>query len=155
MELKKGYTLIEALVAVTLMGIVIVTATAMFFTTVKNKYQIESYAVIKQSGGYALNVMTKEIKNARSAAAAANTLTLTDINDNTIIFNCLTDNYILMQTDSPRYLVANGLLDGSCTFAVTTAEPPSVRVEFTLAKESMLLGEVRHTFKKTVSLRTY
>ena len=67
--MKNGFTLIELLVAMAIIsGLGIVIAQA-FFTTTRSNTKVERLTDVKQNGEYALAVMDRLIRNARSISA--------------------------------------------------------------------------------------
>ncbi len=68
--MKKGFTLIELLVAMAIIsGLGIMIAQA-FFTTTRSNTKVEKLTDVKQNGDYALSVMERMIRNARTLTAS-------------------------------------------------------------------------------------
>ena len=68
--MKRGFTLIELLVAVAIIaGLGTVLAQAFFMTTRSNT-KVEKLTDVKQNGEYALSIMERMIRNARSISAS-------------------------------------------------------------------------------------
>jgi len=65
MKKNNGFTLIETLIVIFLMGIVLVAGGNMFFGIMKSASKVEVEREIKQNGEYALAIMERMIKNSR------------------------------------------------------------------------------------------
>jgi prepilin-type N-terminal cleavage/methylation domain-containing protein len=63
---QAGFTLIEILVSVTVMGILSVLIAQVFFTTVRSNTKTELIKELKQNGDYSMGVLTRMIQNAKS-----------------------------------------------------------------------------------------
>lgn len=64
MEMNKGFTLVELLVAVALVGVISVVASNSFFTLLRSTAKSDNLKDIKQNGDYALSVLETKIRNA-------------------------------------------------------------------------------------------
>lgn len=67
----KGFTLIELIIYMGLMGIFLVILTDLFVATLKTQLQSESNAAIQQDGRFIINRLNYDIKRAKSITAPA------------------------------------------------------------------------------------
>ena len=70
MKKNKGFTLIELLVSVAIISGLGVLLAQAFFTTSRSNTKVERLTDVKQNGEYALAVMERMIRNARSLTAS-------------------------------------------------------------------------------------
>ncbi|MEK7166142.1 MAG: type II secretion system protein [Patescibacteria group bacterium] len=85
---NSGFTLIEMLVAVLIVGILGVVGTNSLFSLLRGASKTENIKEIKQNGDYALYVMEVKLRNGRDitsgcAGSATNTLTILNPDDTT------------------------------------------------------------------------
>ena len=68
MEIKKqkGFTIIEIVVVVGILGVIAVIGTNMFFTVIRGSNKSKNLTTVKQNGEYALSVMERMIRNSSS-----------------------------------------------------------------------------------------
>ncbi len=66
MKKEKGFTLIEILMVVFLLGIIVVIGSNLFFSILKGASKAEITKEVKQNGDYALAVMERHLRNASS-----------------------------------------------------------------------------------------
>lgn len=100
MEMKKfglaisGFTLLEILVVVVLVGALGVLSSTAFFSLLKGASKTDIVKEIKQNGDYALSIMELRLRNATDITApicvgtAANSLTILNDNGTTSTFQC-------------------------------------------------------------------
>lgn len=78
---KKGFTLLEMLIALALVGILLGTANVFLYTTLRNARKASALSSAKSAGSYAVNSMVQMIRYARSAVCTptpnGNLLTVT------------------------------------------------------------------------------
>ncbi|PJE70083.1 hypothetical protein COU97_01495, partial [Candidatus Shapirobacteria bacterium CG10_big_fil_rev_8_21_14_0_10_48_15] len=63
---RKGFTLVEMMIVVALLVVLVVAGNRMFFSVLKGSTKADKLALVKQNGDYALNIMQRMIRNARS-----------------------------------------------------------------------------------------
>jgi prepilin-type N-terminal cleavage/methylation domain-containing protein len=90
MEKKNGFTLIETLVVIFLMGIIMVGGGGLFFNIMKGASKAEVGKEVKQNGNYALAIMERMIKNSRGVENCISidndSLTIKNIDDGSTTF---------------------------------------------------------------------
>lgn len=115
---KNGFTLVEMLIVVTLLGIFSVAVTQVFFTILRTQAKTQSIAEAKQSGDYAFSVMETAIRNAKSidfpvcGDSDPTSITITNQDDTQITFSC-SGNKIKSGTQN---LTGDNVIVDSCNF---------------------------------------
>ncbi len=96
---KSGFTLLEILVTISVMGIIGILISQVFFTTTRANTKIELLKDIKQNGQFAMDTMTRMIRAAtdiNSTCATTGTqgssLQITNPNGQVTTFGCVLDN---------------------------------------------------------------
>jgi prepilin-type N-terminal cleavage/methylation domain-containing protein len=158
---KKGFTLIEQLVAVGVLALVLIAGSNLFFSVIKSKRKVESLTSLKQTGEFSLKIMSNMLKNATEIVSACDEADTTAIefknpDGNTTEFVCDIDGHKI--SSNSAILVSDYVTD--CSFNCDDAgagKPPVVAISFTLEKgtESDILSYYKQTFSTTVSLRKY
>lgn len=138
--MKKGFTLVELLVIVALVGIIGAATTQVFIIGFKSQGKGEIVKEVKQNGDYAISVIERMVRNAvdfGSQACNENLTSLSIINPDgyTTIFDCsLTNKNIasvsVLPTTTPGAtptgipLISNKVAISSCNFRVVCPTPP-------------------------------
>jgi len=160
----RGLTLIEVLVMVTILALMGVVATGIFFTVLRTSTRTNTETKVKQKGQFALSVMEKMIRGARSIENASSfcddteqtAITIGSYDGGTTEFLCGED-----QISSNSAILVSGLtVDCSqfvrCVFGENAV--PKVIVNFTLSTgtaTSLPFQKSTENFQTTVSLRNY
>jgi len=161
-----GFTLIEILVVVFLLGIVVVIGSSLFFSILKGASKAEIEKEVKQNGDYAMSVMERMIRNAQKIdeCASGNSITITSQDGNQTEFKCLFEDGVgKIASGSGRLTGKNVTLGTSCPGSLVftcdlSKTPPVVNISFDLSqKETTARPEEKAQihFQTTVSLRTY
>lgn len=167
---KSGFTLLEILVVLSIMGVILAIGVGVLSTVLKGEAKTSTVAEIKQNGNLVMDVMSYFIRNAteiNSSPLCGSSLSLTQRDNSVVIFSLLpTDNlnYNNRIASNSSSLTNGDIKTGvdvsSLTFTCDTAtSPPVVTVDFTLtqarkANATMGLG-ASEKFHTSVSLRTY
>lgn len=154
-----GFTLIEMLVAVAILGTVGLISTQIFFTTLRGASKSDIIREVKQNGDYALTGMERMIRNAVSVTSCfASSLTIKNPDNNTTTFS-LTSGQIASNgaslTNNLKVTVTSSSLF-TCT--LIAGKPDVVNISFTVAQKDAAAGAEETStmnFQTTVSLRTY
>jgi len=170
-SLRPGFTLIEILVVVSLIGIVIATASGIFIYIIRSNQKTRTILGVKQSGDNAMSIMVNKIRQAESEPAdicsLGPTFTPADeitviINDISNTFTCTSDGITLTQGGVVQELTGTdlrieGSIDCFTCYAGEFGGPAIVEISFILAKgeATNLIGYVSLPFMSSVSLRTY
>ncbi|MFH1840957.1 MAG: type II secretion system protein [Candidatus Shapirobacteria bacterium] len=160
----KGFTLIEMLVVVALIGLLVTTGSLVFITSLKASSKSQIMTVVKQDGNYALGVMERMIRNAYSVDNCLNahspTLTITNPDHNTTTFGFIDDGAAWRLASGSAYLTgATVTVDTAKSYFNCTKGPPDrVEIVFTLRQKTASLRPEEQAFldfKTTVVLRNY
>jgi prepilin-type N-terminal cleavage/methylation domain-containing protein len=167
-----GFTLLEIMIAIGVMGVISVTIAQVFIATTKSNTKTELMKDIKQNGDYALGFITRDLQNAASVSSTCtaypqptalttmNSLSYVTAEGVSAILSCDLGSGQLYRitTTSEPLTTANLTIDATCGFrCVNYADDPTkVTVQFTL-KQRNTSSDVRDaaqaTFTSTVSLR--
>ncbi|MFH0863898.1 MAG: type II secretion system protein [Candidatus Gottesmanbacteria bacterium] len=161
--MKKGFSLIEMLVAIGLMASVGSIAMIILFTSIKGANKGDVMRDVKQNGEYAISMMENMIRSAKSATCnGADQLTILNTDKYTTTFS-LVGNKIASEgaTTTGNYLTNDKVVVSGLTFNCTKPQgaPPFVKMNFTVTQANLTttLAEEKASldFQTTVSLRTY
>ncbi|MDP3955262.1 MAG: prepilin-type N-terminal cleavage/methylation domain-containing protein [bacterium] len=162
-----GFSLIEVLMVVFVMGIVVVVGSQLFFSVLKGASKTELVKQVKQNGDYALGVMERQIRSAKSIKECTPTsLRIVNQDDNETVFTCLLQDDVNKIASNSSTLTGNsvtlgsGACPGSLLFDCNgaTLTPPKVTVTFSLYQKGSSTRpeeQAQLFFQQTISLRTY
>lgn len=160
LEHWRGFTLIEMLVAVAILGTVGLVSSRIFFTALRGASKSDVIREVKQNGDYALTVMERMIRNAVDITSVcptiANSLTIKNLDGNSTTFS-LAGGQISSNSASltNNKVIVSGL---SFTCLRTTGKPDVINISFSVAQTGAGAGPEEISslnFQTTVSLRTY
>lgn len=164
-DMKRGFTLIEVLVSVGIIAMIGIVLAQGFFAMVRTNTKTELIKDVKQNGDFALDVMSRMIRNAASvttscATGGTTTPTLTILNADsfTTTFGCNVDGTTprIASTSAGKtdYLTSRNVsLGTNCTNALTfvcyqlPGEKTGVKITFTLGA----VGNPQSQFEKASS----
>lgn len=159
-RLIRGFTLIEILVVVTVFVIIAILAANMFFSIFKGSSKTRVLAEVKQNGNYALGVMERMIRNARSIENyGGNYIKIRNPDDSTTTFRCGDSNITLdgasLISDKVKVKTCSGVFNVAS--GETGVKPDVVTINFTLVQAEGNRGEetAQASFKTSVTLRNY
>jgi len=174
MKRRSGFTLIEILVVFSILAIIFVAASNMFFSILRGTTKTKTMQLVKQNGDYALSLMMRMIRNARNISAYGQTfLTITNPDGGTTVFSCEDldadgNNEIASKSGSllpPESLISTDVrvVTTDCyVFTITEGEsgikPDTVAIDFDLSAavtSDRPEEQAQVKFKTTVSLRNY
>jgi len=174
----EGFTLIEILVVVFLFGIIMTISGALFSSVLRGSGKSEITKEVKQSGDYAMGMMERSIRNAKTVSGcslvSSSSISMTDRDGFPTTFGCVFDNSLDVSSISlnsgalVNKLTGNnvtlgiggtGGCPGDLSFTCNNAvNPPQVTISFTLYQKgtsSKPEDQAKVKFQSTVSLRTY
>ncbi len=163
-KLAAGYTLVELIVAIGLLGILAVSATNLFFSAIRGSSKVDAGTEVKQNGQFALSAMEQLIRNSLTLNSCTGTnINITSRDGKEIIFACVDvgagSGYIA--SNSAR-LTSENVVVTSCSFAcsedVTKLRSPLVTVTFTIQQKAAGVETYQRAaadFSTSVSLRSY
>lgn len=176
---KSGFTLLEIIVVIALLGIVGVMAVDIFFTSLRGGTKAETLKEIKQNGDFAISVMERMIRNAQEVTSTCDgssmpSITIRNPDYYETTFECVWDlieevAYIASSsaaiTSKNITLVRPGTPSPDCTSAdltftcsQTASKPETVSISFTLYQKGVTSRPEERasvTFETTISLRNY
>ncbi|TSC54476.1 MAG: Uncharacterized protein LiPW31_78 [Microgenomates group bacterium LiPW_31] len=168
---KSGFTLIEIIVVVGILGIIMVMGSNLFFSILRGSTKTKILQLVKQNGDYAISVMGRMIRNARSVSGSGSAITIINPDGNTTTFNCCgTSPNFLIASESGSLSCENARLtndevkvdDCSNVFSIIAGEvgarPDVVTINFTLSQAgatTRLEEQASINFQTTISLRNY
>lgn len=89
---NRGFTLIEILIVIVVLGFVVVAGSNLFFGTLMGNSKAEVLKEVKQNGEYALTTMDEAIKNCREVVnCELNSITVKNKNNQEITFERITE----------------------------------------------------------------
>jgi len=156
---SSGFSLIEILVSMALVGIIVAAANQILFSFLKSEQKSRAILEVKQSGDNALSIMVNEIRNAEEITACPAGGITFDSKDGSIdnTFQC-SGGQITWNGSSltgPNLTV----VDGTCSIlgCALNKKYGSVIISFTLKKESTdpIRGANEVGFKDRVMLRNF
>lgn len=132
---RAGFSLIEMLVVLSVFSVLIVVVTQTLTISLRGSKKSESASTSRENAQYAVNVMDRLLKNARSLTCTTSTgsrLNYVDEYGNAAYFACVTsgtDTYIASNSSSQR-LTSNAVRITNCT-AVFTCTKSANRLDAT------------------------
>lgn len=169
--MKKGFTLIEILVVVGILGLIAVIGTNMFFSILRGSTKTRVLAEVKQNGNYALSVMGRMIRNSKgitsSCTSNMQTITIKNPDREETTFDLSETRIASKSALGTGYLTSDKVridktdpVNKPYRFdCVSTAGSPEVvTIRFTLSQPGVATRPEEQAavdFKTTVSLRTY
>lgn len=171
-EMKKGFSLIELLVVVALVGIIGAITTQVFIAGFKSQGKGEIVKEVKQNGDYALSVIETMVRNASDFSTEADcnqdktSISIINPDGYTTIFDCsLTNGNIASVSALPTTtpgptptgipLTSNKVAVSSCNFRVVCPTPPLspkyVFVNFVM-RQGTVIGQPTPLPENTASL---
>jgi len=170
--IKSGFTLIELIVVIAILVVISTISLNILITILRGSLKAEITKDVKQSGDYALNILTRMIRNAHSiestCSGSSTSITIKNPDGGQSQFLCdLTNNYVsstsahLSPTPVPQPLTGQDFTLSNCSFNCqqTTGNPPVITVDFTLGKntETFTRAEekIEIDFHTKVALRSY
>lgn len=173
---QSGFSLVELLVGVGIVGIIGVLVVQVFFSTLRSNSKTEIRKEVKQNGDLALETMARLIQGARevnsscsSSGTTTTELVLVDTNGETMTFGCILDGSVtrLASTSGTvsEYLTSKSVSLGGSACANSTISftcrgvggaPPRITISFTLSQVGQAGSQFEQSsssFQSSVSLR--
>ncbi len=173
---KKGFTLIEVLMVVFILGLLVTVGSNLLFSVMKGASKTEFEKEAKQSGDYALGVMERMVRNASEIEnCSSSSLEIKNRDGYITQFSCVIEDGTAKIASSSgglssaltgKNVTLNQTSPGSCsgnslTFTCDlTNVPPVVTFSFTLSQLALPTGtrveeRGQSSFQTTVGLRNY
>lgn len=164
--MRQGFSLIELLVVIVLIGIIGVIVSQVFVITIRSQGKSEVIKEMKQSGDHAMSVMESMVRNAvdiPESSCNTNTQSFSIVNPDgyTTTFDCSNPAGIASVGAQPLMLTSRKAVVSSCTFRVVCPSPATspkyVFINFTLSQAGGALAleqQASEAFQSTVALRS-
>lgn len=166
----RGFTLVEVLVVISLIGIIGTLVVAVLSITLRGSQKADVIAVTRQNGNLALSQMTKQIRFAKSIdspsscipSVTSTSITITSFTDgDQTTFACPTSLDSGITSNSASLMDANAVSVESCSFICSQAnsqDPPTVTIEFTLipfVENQFTEAQTSLPFQTSVTMRNF
>lgn len=164
---QAGFTLIEMLVVVAIVGVVATISTQIVLSLIRSNNKTNVQNEVKQNGSYTIDLIERDVRAATAAISTDSTnLTLTSQDGSTVAYTCGVkssgNNGFIRRNSNPLLNtdLNSGVAVGSCSFVIApSTNPQLITVDFTLtqAANSATRSDltVTQNFHTSVSLRTY
>jgi len=158
-----GFTLVEIIVMVAILGVVGVAVSNIFFTSLRSSVKSQTTAQLKQKGNTALAVMERMIRQSTIESACdgspETTITIRYNDNRTTTFSCA-DDEIASTSANPTVLISGVTAIDCSQFAVCSLDGsvPEVTIKFTLiegAEGALPYQTARVDFETKVAPRNY
>lgn len=164
---KSGFTLIEIMIVVGILGIIAVVGSGVFFSILRGSTKTKTLQMVKQNGGYAISVMERMIRNARAltsptADSTVSSITIKNPDSGQTTFSC--EGTPAKIASNGAFLLSNEVKVSNCNniFEVKVGQPgirPAVvKINFKLSPAgtpSRPEEQAEVNFQTTVTLRNY
>lgn len=130
--MRKGFTLIELLVSVSLFVVIGVFITQTLATILSNRQKADVAQQVSQEAKYAINVMERHLRGARSPSVSGSTLTYEDSLGTVTTFACTGSGPTYIASGSAR-LTSSSVAVSNCSFSVGT-NPDKITISFTVSQ---------------------
>ena len=170
---QAGYTLIEVLVVMTVVGVLGSMLVVIFINALRGSNKSNSEAAIRQNGNYALSQISNTVRYAKSVSspvcvatepAESSTLSIISVDDKTITYTCpaLETDTLTINDGTDIYPIFDKLVVSvtSCSFTCikqSSVSPPVIGIKFNLKKTGGNLTETsaNSLFSTTIAIRNY
>lgn len=165
-KLRKGFTFIEVLVVVSMLGVIMVSLTQLLAGMLSGTSKTTALQLVKENGQFAIHTIGRTVRRARIVSVCDNgsvTVIVPEEGGRTTYQFRHEGTQILRTesaggTDVPLLDAGVEAASFSCTQTVGTPTTPAiVALSITLRKPSLFLDDaaVTQTFQTSVSLRSY
>lgn len=135
---RGGFTLIEVLAAISILGLVGLISSSFFLTILSSSSKAEVAKEVRQNGDYVLSVMQGLILSASSASCSDDhkSIAIKDTNGSPTTFSCNETTTYKISSNSADLTGSNVLVSG-CSFICeqVAGAPTKVSVEFTVSQK--------------------
>lgn len=158
---KKGFSLIEVLVVLSIFVLIAIIANQLLFPVFRGSEKTGAAIIVKQNGNYAISVIQRELYNSKGVFdCAANRVTYFDADGELTSISCSIGSgskIFLASRSGARDLTSSEVEVESCTITCPPPSPPykQVGIEFTLKKAGAVRVEEKASFdfRTSVTLR--
>lgn len=158
--MKKGFTLLELLMVVSLLGLVLITVTGLLGNIFSGSGKSRALQAVKQNGQFALSTMERTARRAKTlTACSGGTLTVIVPETGGDVAYTFDRSGATLRRNGINLVSSDVRVTGfSCSLTPAAAGNPAVvKIILTLDKLSLTPDEsaLAQTFETTISLRTY
>lgn len=154
---QRGFTLLEILISMTIIGGMGILIAQVFFSTTRVNTKTELLKDVKQNGQFAIDTMTRMLRNSSSvestcstAGTTAKSLTIANVNgDNTTLGCALTNGVTRIASTSASVSASEYLTSQNLTLGGTTCADNAMSLSFVCTSYADLPSKV------TISFRLY
>lgn len=163
----RGFSLIEIIISVGVLAVVGTLLSHVFFTTTRTATKTDRVNDIKENGEFAIEIMTRLIRNAKSidssncTGSSTNTLLINNPEGTITTFSC-PNNRIASESVSLTEYLTNENVSADCSTLLFTClsqpgAPPTVNISFSLDQVGPTpidqFERARRSFQTSVTLR--
>ena len=155
--MKKGFTLIEILVVLTIFGIIALIGGQILTATIKGKNKAEATAKVKSEGNYVISVMEREIHSAQNIInCTGNQIDYTDADgkQKTFYWDAQGSTIKSGLLSSPQNLTSTYVSVITFTLCSPPTSPNTVTIDFTLSKRTPSGSTLRKDEQAQVNFKT-
>jgi prepilin-type N-terminal cleavage/methylation domain-containing protein len=168
MEMKKsGFTLIEIMVVVGILGIIAVLGSGAFFSILRGSTKTKTLQMVKQNGDYAISVMERMIRNARvlinpTTNSTVSSITIKNPDGGTTTFSCEGNPATIASNGASLLSNVSKISNCNNIFEVNVGQvgikPAVVKINLNLTQSGTVSrpeDQAEVNFQTTVTLRNY
>lgn len=153
---KKGFSLIEVLVVLSVFALIAVIANQVLFPIFRGGGKTGAAIIVKQNGNYAVSVIQRELYSARQVSSCTlNEVQYTSADGQSVLLSCTHSGGISL--GSSRSLTSTEVEVESCRITCLPPSPPykEVIIDFNLGKSGATRAEEKASFpfRARVTLR--
>ena len=162
----RGYTLIEMLVVIGVLGSIGTIITGIIFVSLRGAQKSDTLEVIRQNGDAALSQMVKNIRYAKSLdipsscipSTTVSSVTFTALDSGQTTLSCSANT---ISSNSASLLDTNAVATSTCSFTCfqpTLNDPPTITIQFTLTNKvpsNFIERSGSTSFQSSVSMRNF
>lgn len=131
-KFQRAFTLIELLVSVSLFVIIGIFITQTLATILSSRQKADVAQQVEQEARYAVNVMERHLRGARSPSVSGQTITYEDSLGNVSTFACTGSSPTYIASGSAR-LTSTSVAVSNCSFSVSI-NPDKINISFTVSQ---------------------
>ncbi len=160
---QNGFTLIETLISIGIIASVGILISQVFFTTTRVNTKTELLKDVKQNGEYAMEVVSRMIRNSSAidCSSTPSSLGITNTDGTSTTLSCVQDvsvNRLASTSATVEYLTSSSTTCTSLSFTCTAYpdQPPKIMVQLSLSQKGTPVDQFEKasiSFQTTVSPR--
>lgn len=142
---KKGFSLVEILIVISVFGVIGILATRSVFLTLRGAKKSESLVRVRENINFSLAVIERQLRNAESITCpnpSSSILNYISLEGTVTSFSCLTASPTSYVASGSARLTSDDIQITQCSFTCTQSDlnnPPSVKITLT-AEDTLTTG---------------